>query len=141
MRRANARTPSTRRQTSAPSEFLLDLDQRSNDLIDTELTFCAGRAQGRPMKDDQKHLEKLRADAAECVLISDQATNPEKQELFDARYRSPVRRPVPAACPVEAMMARSWSPTLFRKAFHIKGNNDLRGVSLTYALQVFQTTF
>jgi hypothetical protein len=48
---------------------LLDLDQRSNDLIDTELTFCAGRAQGRPMKDYQKHLEKLRADAAECVLI------------------------------------------------------------------------
>jgi hypothetical protein len=39
------------------------------------------------------------------VLISDQATNPEKQELFDARYRSPVRRPVPAACPVEMMMA------------------------------------
>jgi hypothetical protein len=35
------------------------------------------------MKDYQKHLEKLRADAAECVLISDQATNPEKQELFD----------------------------------------------------------
>jgi hypothetical protein len=30
----------------------------------------------------------------ECVLISDQATNPEKQELFDARYRSPVCRPV-----------------------------------------------
>ena len=31
------------------------------------------------MKDYQKHLEKLCADAAECVLISDQATNPEKQ--------------------------------------------------------------
>jgi len=100
-------TPGTRRQTSAPPECLLDLDQRSNDLIDTELTFCAGRAQGRPMKDYQKHLEKLRADAAECLLISDQATNPEKQELFDARYRSPVRRPVPAACPVEMMMAAS----------------------------------
>ena len=40
------------------------------------------------MKDYQKHLEKLPADAAECVLISDQATNPEKQELFDVRYRS-----------------------------------------------------
>jgi hypothetical protein len=72
-------TPGTGRQTSAPPEFLLDLDQRSNDLIDTELTFCAGRAQGRPMKDYQMHLEKLCADAAECVLISDQATNPEKQ--------------------------------------------------------------
>src|SRR4029077_14354516 len=79
MRRANARPPASRRQTSAPPEFLLDLDQRSSDLIDTELTFYAGRAQGRPMKDYQKHLEKLCADAAECVLISDQATNPEKQ--------------------------------------------------------------
>jgi len=59
------------------------------------------------VKDYQKHLEKLRADAAECLLISDQATNPEKQELFDVRYRSPVRRPVPAACPVEMMMAAS----------------------------------
>ena len=49
----------------------------------------------------------------------------------------PVRRPVPAACPVEVMMARSWSPTLFRKAFDIKGNDDLRWVSLAYALQVF----
>jgi hypothetical protein len=130
-------TPGTRRQTSAPPECLLDLDQRSNDLIDTELTFCAGRAQGRPMRDYQKHLEKPRADAAECLLISDQATNPEKQELFDVRYRSPVRRPVPAACPVEMMMAPSWPPTLFRKAFHIKGNDDLRWVSLTYRLQVF----
>jgi hypothetical protein len=119
-------TPRTRRQTSAPPEFLLDLNQRSNDLINTELTFCAGRAQGRPMKDYRKHLEKRCADAAECVLISDQATNPEKQELFDVRYRSPVRRPVPAACPVEMMMAPSWPPTLFGKAFHIKGNDDLR---------------
>jgi hypothetical protein len=38
---------------------------------------------------------------------------------------------------IAAGMARSWSPTLFRKAFHIKGNDDLRWVSLTYALQVF----
>jgi hypothetical protein len=57
-------TPGTGRQTSAPPEFLLDLDQRSNDLIDTEFTSCAGRAQ----KDYQKHLEKLCADAAECVV-------------------------------------------------------------------------
>jgi hypothetical protein len=62
--RAQRAAPGTCRQTSPPPEFLLDLDQRSNDLIDTELTFCAGRAQGRPMKDYQKHLEKLRADAA-----------------------------------------------------------------------------
>ena len=45
--------------------------------------------------------------------------------------------PVPAACPVEAMMARSWSPILFRKAFYIKCNDDLRWVSLTYGFQVF----
>jgi hypothetical protein len=38
---------------------------------------------GHRAKDYQKHLEKLRADAAECVLIGDQATNPKKQELFD----------------------------------------------------------
>jgi len=31
---------------------------------------------------------------------------------------------------IEVMMARSWSPTLFRKAFHIKGNDDLRWVGL-----------
>ena len=35
MRRANARPPGTRRQTSTPPAFLLDLDQRSNDLICT----------------------------------------------------------------------------------------------------------
>jgi len=53
---------------------------------------------------------------------------------FDVRPEEEVgaakRRPVPS-------MMRSWSPTLFRKAFHIKGNDDLRWVSLTYALQVF----
>jgi hypothetical protein len=89
-------TPGTRRQTSAPPEFLLDLDQRSNDLIDTELMFCAGRAQGRPMKDYQKHLEKLRADAAECLLISDQATNPESKNcLTSAIGRLSVARCLP----------------------------------------------
>jgi len=31
----------------------------------------------------QKQLEKLRADAAECRLISDLATDPAKRELFD----------------------------------------------------------
>jgi hypothetical protein len=33
-------------------------------------------------------------------------------------------------CPVEMMMVRSWSAILFRNAFHIKGNDDLRRVSL-----------
>ena len=35
------------------------------------------------MKDYQKQLEKLRADAAECRLISDLATDPAKRDLFD----------------------------------------------------------
>jgi hypothetical protein len=43
------------------------------------------------MKDYQKHLEKLRTDAAECALISDLATNPEKRELF-ARLAGHLRR-------------------------------------------------
>jgi hypothetical protein len=34
------------------------------------------------MKDMQVHLEKLRADAAECGLIRDLATDPAKRELF-----------------------------------------------------------
>jgi hypothetical protein len=34
------------------------------------------------MHDMQAHLEKLRADAAECVLIRDLATNAQKRELF-----------------------------------------------------------
>jgi len=51
------------------------------------------------MKDYQKHLEKLRADAAECLLISDQATNPEKQELFDVRGRLSVARCLPPVPP------------------------------------------
>jgi hypothetical protein len=37
--------------------------------------------------------------------------------------------------------ARWWSPTLFRKAFYIKGDDDLRRVSFAYAFQVFQPTF
>jgi hypothetical protein len=34
------------------------------------------------MKDLQAHLKKLRADAAECKLISDLATDDQKRELF-----------------------------------------------------------
>ncbi|KRR18318.1 hypothetical protein [Bradyrhizobium retamae] len=34
------------------------------------------------MKDLQKHLKKLRTDAAECKLINDLATGLEKRELF-----------------------------------------------------------
>ena len=35
------------------------------------------------MKDYQTYLEKLRADAAECALIRDLATDPAKREVFD----------------------------------------------------------
>jgi hypothetical protein len=34
------------------------------------------------MQDMKAHLEKLRADAAECALIRDLATDPKKRELF-----------------------------------------------------------
>lgn len=34
------------------------------------------------MQDMKVHLEKLRTDAAECALISDLATDPQKRELF-----------------------------------------------------------
>ena len=34
------------------------------------------------MEDMKAHLEKLRADAAECALIRDLATDAEKRELF-----------------------------------------------------------
>jgi hypothetical protein len=34
------------------------------------------------MRDMTAHLEKLRADAAECALIRDLATDPDKRELF-----------------------------------------------------------
>jgi hypothetical protein len=38
--------------------------------------------QGDPMQDMKAHLEKLRTDAAECALIRDLATDPEKRALF-----------------------------------------------------------
>jgi len=34
------------------------------------------------MQDMRAHLERLRADAAECSLIRDLATDPRKKELF-----------------------------------------------------------
>jgi hypothetical protein len=34
------------------------------------------------MQDMKAHLEKLRTDAAECALIRDLATDPEKRALF-----------------------------------------------------------
>lgn len=35
------------------------------------------------MKDYQAQLEKLRKDAAECALIRDLATDPDKRAMFD----------------------------------------------------------
>ena len=35
------------------------------------------------MKDYQAQLEKLRREAAECALISDLATDPDKRDLFE----------------------------------------------------------
>ncbi len=39
------------------------------------------------MEDMHAHLEKLRAQAAECELIRDLATEPQKRELFDRLAR------------------------------------------------------
>jgi hypothetical protein len=39
------------------------------------------------MRDYQRHLEKLRRDAAECALIRDLATDPAKREMFDRLAR------------------------------------------------------
>jgi hypothetical protein len=36
-----------------------------------------------PMQDMLAQLEKLRRDAAECAVIRDLATDPQKRELFD----------------------------------------------------------
>ena len=36
------------------------------------------------MKDMQAHLEKLRAQTAECEIIRDLATDPKKRELFSS---------------------------------------------------------
>jgi len=75
------------------------------------------------------------------------AASPRRSEMSaiegepDSAQTTPLPSPAPAACPVEVTMARSRSRTLFRKAFHIEGNDDLRWVSLTYALQVFQIIF
>jgi len=53
------------------------------------------------MQDMRAHLEKLRADAAECALIRDLATDPAKRELFTrlANHLSTL------ACEIEAAIA------------------------------------
>jgi hypothetical protein len=51
------------------------------------------------MKDMQAHLEKLRADATECGLIRDLATDPHKRELFTrlAEHLATLAKEVEAA--------------------------------------------
>jgi hypothetical protein len=50
------------------------------------------------MQDMKAHLEKLRADAAECALIRDLATDPVKRELFErlAEHLSTLAREIEA---------------------------------------------
>jgi hypothetical protein len=54
---------------------------------------------GIHMQDMKTHLEKLRADAAECALIRDLATDPEKRALFTrlAEHLSRLANEVEAA--------------------------------------------
>jgi hypothetical protein len=51
------------------------------------------------MQDMKAHLEKLRSDAAECALIRDLATDPQKRELFTrlADHLATLAREVEAA--------------------------------------------
>lgn len=58
------------------------------------------------MKDMQVHLDKLRADAAECGLIRDLATDPAKRELF-TRLATHLET---LALEVERAMAASLKP-------------------------------
>jgi hypothetical protein len=55
------------------------------------------------MQDMRAHLEKLRADAAECALIRDLATDPQKRELFTrlAEHLSVLASEVEAAIAVK----------------------------------------
>jgi hypothetical protein len=57
------------------------------------------------MQDMQAHLEKLRTDAAECALIRDLASDPEKRALFTrlAEHLGTLAREVEAA--IEARLA------------------------------------
>jgi RNA polymerase-binding transcription factor DksA len=51
------------------------------------------------MKDMKEHLEKMLAQTAECELIRDLATDPQKRELFDrlARHHRELARQIELA--------------------------------------------
>jgi hypothetical protein len=52
--------------------------------IDTVPSCTVDRKwQGILMKDYERHIEKLRKDAAECALVRDLATDKAKREMFD----------------------------------------------------------
>lgn len=55
------------------------------------------------MQDMRVHLERLRADAAECALIRDLATDPHKRELFTrlAEHLSALASEVEAAIAIK----------------------------------------
>ena len=55
------------------------------------------------MQDMKAHLEKLRADAAECALIRDLATDPDKRELFTrlAEHLTTLAREIEAVIAVK----------------------------------------
>lgn len=66
------------------------------------------------MKDMEAQLEKLRADAEDCTLISRLATDPKKQELFARLAKhletlaSEVERAIAASARKEKGAARNW---------------------------------
>ncbi|WP_198026669.1 hypothetical protein [Bradyrhizobium sp. ARR65] len=64
------------------------------------------------MKDMQVHLEKLRADAAECKLISDLASDVEKRELFArlADHLNVLARELERAIEAKVSDTDQWRP-------------------------------
>ena len=64
------------------------------------------------MQDMTAHLEKLRADAAECSLVRDLATDPNKRELFTrlAEHLTVLAGEVEAAIARELMGERDLTP-------------------------------
>jgi hypothetical protein len=61
----------------------VDLSRQKRSYLDVSILIQTGCGQrGEAMKDMQACLDKLRADAAECALIRDQATDAQKRELF-----------------------------------------------------------
>ena len=60
------------------------------------------------MKDMKQHLDKMLEQAAECELIRDLATDPEKRELFDrlARHHRELARQIESAITARTKVTR-----------------------------------